>query len=95
MLPTASESLSENRIVRLLQALGLLVETGQIEADDLDHAHVRVILEGGSGRGWDVLRIRRIKGVMKSRRSIMMMIRKKCIHYSRIVCLLLLFLLLF
>lgn len=53
VLPTAPESLSENRIVRFLQPLGLLVETRQIESNDFDHAHVRVILEWSPARIWE------------------------------------------
>lgn len=47
MLPAAPEHLAQNRIVRLLEALWLLVETGQVPLDHGFHAGERIVLRNG------------------------------------------------
>ena len=45
MLPVAAERLPQYRVVGLLEALGLLVEAGQVPLDHLLHPHQwRVLL---------------------------------------------------
>ena len=44
MLPITPERLAQDRVVGLLEALGLLVEAGQVPLDNLLHPHQRRIL---------------------------------------------------
>ena len=44
MLPITPERLSQDRVVGLLEALGLLVEAGPVPLDNLLHPHQRRVL---------------------------------------------------
>ena len=44
MLPVTPERLAQDRVVGLLEALGLLVEAGQVPLDNLLHPHQRRVL---------------------------------------------------
>ena len=50
MFPAAPEHLAEDRVVRLLQSLWLLVETRQVPLDDGLHARERIVLGDGPAR---------------------------------------------
>ena len=56
MLPVTSERLPDNRVVGLLEALGLLVEAGQVPLDHLPHPHQGGVLLHSSEINYHKLR---------------------------------------